>query len=538
MQDVYNYIKQVKNGEIISCSQLKQAVQRFENDQKNPLFYFNTDKVQHVFNFFSCLQHTKDRHAGKYFDLLPWEKFFICQIFGWYWKTSNTRRFTDIFLSVSKKNGKTALIVGTLLYITIFEGTGNLSVVASNSREQASDVIFKAITNFCINLDSEEENISRKHNTIEYRNNVLKCISNESKSKAGLGPLAVYLDEFFEFRNWDMYQNLQTAQSDLINKFFFVSSTAGFNKQLPFYELYHTGEEILAGLKKSENTLVLIYTLDPEDNFRNEDVWIKSNPSLNFLIPVENLRKAVQSVDNNKSLETQIKTWNFNTWCDVLKTWIPDSYILNASKNLSFDYYQGMDCILGIDLSSVSDLTSITFQFEIDGNFHYINKYYLPLTNINSRIDQTTYQNWHKQGYITLQAGNHVDYPTIIEDIEKIRKENKLNITNIGYDDHFASQFIAELKSRGYRCTHVPQAIDKFTAGTLEFERLMLASQIILDNNKITRWCFANSELRHNSTGCVKPDKALSKDKIDGVISILTALNCWLSMPKYSNRIF
>jgi phage terminase large subunit-like protein len=540
VKNVQKYIEDIKSGEIKSCIEVQQAIDRYEKDLLRDDLYFNLDKVNHVFTFFSYLQHTKDRYAGKFFELTGWEKFFISQIFGWYWKSTNKRRFKEVYLSISKKNGKTALAAGIMLYCLLFEGSGNFLVLASNSREQAQDIDFKAIDDFCINLDYDEEYLTRKHNTIHYHNSVLKCISSENRSKAGLGLKVVYIDEFFEFANWKLYNNLKSSQIDLDESLFIVSTTAGTNKSYPCFELHTTAKEILAGLKTDDQFFTMIYALPEElkeNGWKNPNNFIYSNPNLNVTVQNENLLKEITRAKNNISLENDIKTQNFNIWCDVAKTWIPDSYILKASKPLDFSYFEGESCVIGVDLSEVSDLTAISFQFIMAGNYHYINKYYLPVDNLNSTVDQTTFQNWEKQGFITLIAGNRIDYVQIANDIQSITEKYNIYVTCIGFDSWHAKPFATDMKNRGYKMIPVPQSIGKFSAGTLEFTRLMLGGNIVLDNNKITRWCFANCSLAEDANGNKKPSKSKSANKIDGSIAILTALNCQLSMPQYTYNI-
>lgn len=538
MQDVRQYIEDIKTNKIKSCLEIKQAVQRFEKDLQNKDIYFDEAKVQHVFTFFSYLQHTKDRYAGQYFVLQPWQKFFIAQLFGWYWTATNKRRFNETYFSVAKKNGKTALAAGIILYCCLFDGTGNRLVLASNSREQAMDIDFKAIDDFCLNLDPSEENITRYHNTIKCNGSLIKCISSENKSKDGLGLKVAYIDEFHEFRNYDLYNNLKSSQIDLEEKLFIISTTAGTSKKSPCYEIHTTAKEILAGLKTDENFLAIIYGLDEGQDWKNPENWICSNPNLGVTVLEKNLTDEVNRAKNNVSLENDIKTKNFNLWCDVAKTWLPDSYIMQASKHLEFNYYQDMTAILGVDLSENADLTAVSWLFEVDGKYQAINKYYLPVENLNSTVDQSTFVNWEKQGFLELVPGNRIDYEVIANDIERIANENNIYVRCIAYDPYRAKPFQADMKNRGYKMIPIVQTIGKFSPAVFEFERLILGNEIAIDNNKITRWNFSNVSLAYDPHGNKKPDKSKSANKIDGVISLLCALNASLDMPKYQTKIY
>ena len=76
-----------------------------------------------------------------------------------------------------------------------------------------------------------------------------------------------------------------------------------------------------------------------------------------------------------------------------------------------------------------------------------------------------------------------------------------------------------------------PQTLGNFNRPTREMERLILSSQILIDNNDITRFCFRNVELKSDWNGNVKPIKDVNKKKIDGVIASLEALGCALINP-------
>lgn len=52
-----------------------------------------------------------------------------------------------------------------------------------------------------------------------------------------------------------------------------------------------------------------------------------------------------------------------------------------------------------------------------------------------------------------------------------------------------------------------------------------LKGELFHDGNPITRWNFGNVELETDAAGNIKPSKKLSKNKIDGVAAIVTALS-------------
>lgn len=52
-------------------------------------------------------------------------------------------------------------------------------------------------------------------------------------------------------------------------------------------------------------------------------------------------------------------------------------------------------------------------------------------------------------------------------------------------------------------------------------ERLILSGKTVIENNEITRFCFRNVVLKSDWNGNVKPNNAIDKKKIDGVIAMI-----------------
>lgn len=122
-----------------------------------------------------------------------------------------------------------------------------------------------------------------------------------------------------------------------------------------------------------------IYSLDEKDDWKDEANWIKSNPNMDVTVKSSYLRKEVRKAMNTPSDEVNVKTKNLNMWCDSSDVWIPDDYILACSRKVDLaDFTTNDDCFAGIDLSSTSDLTCVSFMIPKDGKLYFKTLYYLP----------------------------------------------------------------------------------------------------------------------------------------------------------------
>jgi phage terminase large subunit-like protein len=82
------------------------------------------------------LKHFKGKSSGHPFILEPWQQTIVANIFGFYWKGTNDRRFISSYIEVSRKNGKSALAAALCMFALIADGEDGAEVdLAANSRE-------------------------------------------------------------------------------------------------------------------------------------------------------------------------------------------------------------------------------------------------------------------------------------------------------------------------------------------------------------------------------------------------------------------
>jgi len=534
LDKLYEYIDDVKSNKILTGIEIKQAIERFQIDLTRQDIYFDAGEAEKAIKFISHLKHFTGKHDNKNFILEPWQIFIIANIFGWTIKATGLRRFNNAYIEIGRKNGKTALAAAISLYCLIAEGEANAEVVlAANSREQAK-ICFDAVSKFSRKLDPKEADIRSYRNEVKFHNNIVKVVASDSSKLDGLNCSCVILDEYHAAKTSDVFDVLKSSQGMREEPLFIIITTAGFDKKSPCYSLRTTAKEILEGLKEDDTQFIAIYNLDESDNWTDKKNWIKSNPNLDITIKSSFIKDEVNKALNNISLETGVKTKNLNMWCETITTWISDRYILNASKNISFDIIDNEEdeIIVGVDLSSNSDITAVSYMFIKDEKYNFITKYYLPEDSLNSAQDKEYYKIQHNKGNLTLTSGNVVDYNYILNDILEVNKEKYISM--IAYDNWNSTQFAISATEAYLKLEAYSQTIANFNRPTKEFERLMLQGKVVLDNNEITRWMLSNVYLRIDGNGNVKPDKSKKGKKIDGVISMLMCLGAYLNSPHYN----
>jgi phage terminase large subunit-like protein len=531
--DYREYAEAVVSGRIVACELTILACKRFLDDLERDDLIFKEKKVKTLLLFASVLHHYTGSHSGEPFILEPWQEMVSASIFGFYYKDTGRRKYTSSYIELARKQGKTFLASLFCLFALIADGEDGAEVLlAANSKEQAR-IAFEMTQILARQLDPRERELKVYRNEIKFEtnNSKLKVLAADDSKLDGFNCSFGLLDEYHAAGNSKVRDVIKSSMGMRKNPHLATITTAGFNKSAPCYELRSYGIEVLKGIKEDDSFFCLIYTLDEGDDWTDERNWIKCSPNLDVTVSIDWLRSQVQQAKQNPSDEVGVKTKNLNIWCDSSNVWIPEHYIKSQMKKIELSDFIGRDDILvyaGVDLSSVSDLTAVSYMiFDTNNNNYYFKTYYyLPESCVEDKFNKELYKIWASHGELKLTKGNVVDYNYITNDLKYWYE--KLNIRKIAYDAWNATQWSVQCKDEGLPIEPFSQSIGNFNRATKEMERIILSEQAYIDRNNITRFCFDNVELRVDMNGNSKPSKEVSQKKIDGVISMIEALGVYL----------
>lgn len=532
------YAEDVLSEKIVTGHYIKLAAERFFRLMYDERYEFREDKVEQVCGFISIIHHYTGKHAGKPFVLEAWQEWIVASMYGFYLRGTNERLVQSAYIEMARKQGKSAFASALCLYHLIADGEMNAEVyMAANSKDQAK-VSFNMASNFSKMLDPGKEFLDPYRDTIKYERTLsfLKVLAADSSKLDGPNASMYLIDEYHAAKNSGVKDVLQSSQGMRENPMAVIITTAGFDRLGVCYQYREMCTEVVSGLKEDDTLFIAIYCLDKEDDWKDEAVWVKSNPNLGVTVQTKYLKTQVRKAINTPSDEVGIKTKNLNIWCDAEKTWIKDDYILSASANVNLEEYSGLDCFIGVDLSSTSDLTSFSVMIPTTEKMVWKTFYFLPEAALTEKRFKELYGEWARQGALCITPGNVVDYDFILNKIIEIGQI--LNIVTIGYDSWNATQFVINCTEKGLPMEPYSQSIGNFNKPTKELERLLLSGVAVIDNNIITRHCFRNVVMARDKNGNTKPSKQYEEKKIDGVIAMIEALGVYLMCPRYDNVIY
>ena len=151
--------------------------------------------------------------------------------------------------------------------------------------------------------------------------------------------------------------------------------------------------------------------------------------------------------------------------------------------------------------------------------------FWIPEDNMRERVrrDKVPYDVWVQQGWIKTTPGDIIDYDFI--EAEIIKDFENFDVKELAFDRWNATSIVNNLMNEGLdKLVPFGQGFASMSAPTKELETLVLKQKINHGNNPVLRWMMSNVALRTDPAGNIKPDKAKSSEKIDGVVALIMAL--------------
>lgn len=530
MTTVEQYINEVTSGEKVVGEFERLAVLRHVNDLEegvNRGLYFNKKAAAKAIRWFSFLRHSKGKQfLGKEFVLSPWEQFIVHCIFGWK-RADGSRRFRKAYISVAKKNGKTAFAAGIALYMLKADGEPRAEVYSGATKYTQAALSFieaKAMINKSPNLKDYFDIYA--HSIVEeFSGSFFQPLASDSERQDGLNPHFVLIDEYHAHKTNLLLDNLQSGMAARIQPLLMMITTAGFNRFSPCFDEEKTCKQILQGILQQDDKFAMIFALDEKDNWENPEVWCKANPNMDISVNLSFLVDEYKEAINNPRKIVNFQTKNLNMWVDSATGWIKHKDWEQCKFPINLSELEGRSCYGGLDLAAHEDFNCFSLVFDelINDKVVVLLWSWIPIEKTNEKRERVDYRVWIKQGFINTTEGNVIDIDQQVSDILGICK--KYDVRSIGFDPHRAYHGVVQaLQAESIQMNEFRQRTVDFDAPTRELEKLVLSRKLNHLGNPVLAWMVSNVGIMEDSSGNIKASKGKSSEKIDGVISTIMAL--------------
>lgn len=515
--------------------------------------YAKADKVVEIWPRYFTL--TDDRFAGQPFHLAFWEEVVLRMLIGWKAPVEvadpasrekvivYARLYRQLRLWIPRKNGKSEFLAALGLLFWALEGVPRGQGFCFARDEAQGRMVFDKMSDMVSggpDALKRSVRVFNKHLWLQARKAAFRLLSGKPEGKHGRGPVVIVGDEMHEWTSKALMNTLRQGTGTRLQPIELYASTAGPKSAEVGYSLWDESIKILDGTVEDASTLVVIFAADEDDDWTNEAVWGRANPSLGLSPTIGFLRRELAYAKESPRAEAEFKCFHLNQWVDHLVRWLPKAkWDACAPEKDAWqkaaEALAGRDCYAAIDASATQDLTALVLVFppQEDGEkLRVVCRFFCPEAAIERRTKaRVDYENWRKRGALEATPGDAVDQDYVLEAI--LWALEAFNVLKIGRDPWNTIKLVTDAQKRGVD----PELFCDMRQGhatlgepTKELERLVFAGAIDHGAHPVLSWMAGNAHVRFDENLNFVPAKKRSRDKIDGIVALVMGIGLWMGL--------
>lgn len=543
---VQKYIDEVENGNILVCEKIQMAIDRHKKDIERSKrddfpYYYEPNYTQNIVKFISMLPDPK---SGKPNKLALFQKFILGMLWGWRRKKDNTKRFRKAYLSLARKQGKSLIVSGIALYCLIYERNPRQArqiYATANKRDQAK-IVFTMVKSQLKALRGKSKAIQKFTKVLQNEltttdDSFMKPLSADADTLDGLDTLLGIFDEYALSKTTEMMDVIETSMGQQIEPLTIIISTASSKLNYPMYSIeYQYVKKLLKEEVVGDEYLALCWEQDNAKEVADTDMWIKSNPLMELPEQKERLtesKKRLLDEGKAKGSISNVLTKEFNIWVQSSQ----ESYMSEEewTSAVAPDYIKqtdltGREIYIGVDLSRVNDLTSISWVIPIREESKFFVDSYSFVANrggieAKEKEDKTPYRQYEQAGYCTISSSPDglIDYHDLVNWLTDFIESNNFELKGIFYDPYNAGNVITDL-SKFYEkeMIEVRQGLITLNVPTKQFRTDVIKGKTVHSNNPLLNRAIRNAITKENND-TIMIDKAMNRNKIDPLDALINA---------------
>lgn len=348
-----------------------------------------------------------------------------------------------------------------------------------------------------------------------------KVLSRESATAHGYSPDLVIFDELHVQRDRDLWDVMRTGMGARQAPLMAAITTAGiFDKTSIAWEIYDYATKVRDGIIDDPSFYTAIWEANPDAEWTDPEVWRAANPNLGVSVSESFLEQECAVARETPSYQNTFKRLYLNMWTEQTIRWLDMTDWDQCDAAAEFD--PALPVYGALDLSTTTDIAAWVMVQRQDEDYHVHATFFIPDARITkrSRKDGVPYDAWRREGHVVATPGNVIDYGFIRKRVNEDAKRHRL--VEIAYDPWNATQLAVQLQDEdGHHMTEFRQGYVSMNEPSKELEKLVVDKRLMHGANPVLRWMANNVTIKEDPAGNIKPDKAKSTERIDGIVALV-----------------
>ncbi len=434
-------------------------------------------------------------------------------------------------LSMARKNAKTAFSAFLLLlHLCGPEAKPNSQLYsAAQSREQASILFALAAKMVRMSPDLTQYVGIRDTAKQLYCNDLgtlYRALSADASTAYGLSPVFVVHDELGQVKGprSELYEALETASAAQESPLSIVIST-----QAP------TDADLLSlliddGLTGADQRIkVELCTAPLEKDPFSEDAIRDANPHFDDFMNKDEVFRQAPDAKRMPSAEAGYRNLILNQRVEARSPFVTRS-VWEENGGEPEEFEAGAEVFGGLDLSSVSDLTSLELISKQGDCWGVKSTFWLPENGLSekSRADRVPYDMWASQGLLETTPGASIEYEYVAHYLRDVF--DRYTVRALAFDRYNMKFLKPWLERAGF----TPEELELFvefgqgfismSPAIRELESLLLSRKLRHGKHPVLSMCANNATVVKDPAENRKFIKSKATGRIDGMVALAMAV--------------